>query len=202
MNKSKVNLTSSQAEELKQSNQSTSSYSIEDNSKQTLPLEETVKEPIVILPSGKKFSKARYDQVKTALGLSGTLRMPDGMTNDGSDGYRYFWASTQFEGQVEKKQSLGYEICTDKKGKEYRHFASMDGNIRHEHRLMRIKLEDLELISEIQRGKKALAEIDKITNDLDSESVFENKTRLKKDGELTLSENLINKYNTNKIKQI
>lgn len=185
----------SKSEDKKQISQSISTHPIQDEPKQS-----PSNEPMVVLPSGKKFSQERYKKIKAALNLSGSLRLPDDIVDDGS--YHYFWASTQYEGQIQKKQALGYEKCLNKNSKEYRHFASMEGSIRHEHILMRIKKEDRDLISEIQREKAANIELDRITKNLDSDAVFENKTRLNRDGEVTLEEGIQNKYNSNKIKQI
>lgn len=197
------NLDNPQSEDSKQNlSESISKNLPSEDEKQNLSPKQSKKAPeeTITLSSGKVFSKKRYAQLKTALGASTTLVMPSGMFNDGSDGYEYFWASTQYAGQIDKKKDLGYEVCTNKDGKEYRHFAGMDGSERHEHVLMRIKIEDKQILSEIRREKKALSEIEQIIPD--SSGIFENKSRLEKDGELTLEENLQNKYNSNKIKQI
>lgn len=155
------------------------------------------KEEFFTTSTGEVFNKTRYQQMKKALGLSGTLQLPRDIDDDGS--YEYFWASTQYNGMIEKKKNLGYEVCTGKNQKEYTQFAGMDGNIKHEHVLMRISKDDRRLISEIQREKRAEKEMDQIIGGSD---LIENKTRLDRDGELTLSENLKNKYNNNQIKQV
>ncbi len=195
------NLDTPQKEESKQ-NKSNSQNPLEDNTLKAKTPKETNKQPEeqITSSSGKVFNKKRYQQLSAALGISGTLRLPSDIKDDGS--YEYFWASTQYDGSIEKKKALGYQVCTKDGEKEYRHFAGMDGSVRHEHVLMRISREDRELISEIQRDKKAYAELDKITKNLDPETTFENKSRLKGDGELTLAEGLQNKYNNNKIKQV
>jgi len=199
------NLDTPQAEESKQNLSKSNSDNplplLEDTPKAESPRKANKQpEELITLSSGKTFNKQRYDQLKTSLGISGTLRLPSDIINDGS--YEYFWASTQYDGQIEKKKTLGYEVCTNKNNKEYRQFAGMDGNIRHEHVLMRISKNDRELISEIQRERKAFRELDQVTKNLDPGTTFENTSRLKEDGELTFSEGLQNKYNLNKIKQI
>lgn len=158
-------------------------------------------EDLITLSDGKTFSKQRYQQIQAALGNVTSLKLPDGLPNDGSDGYKYFWASTQFNGQIEQKQILGYEICTDSKNKEYRHFAGIDNNIKHEHVLMRISKADRDFISQIQIERKLRREVKQITENLDPKHTYENKERLAKDGELTFIESLQNKYNNNQTKQ-
>ena len=198
------NLDTPQTEETKQNlSQSISNDPLKDISqkvKSSVKRTKEQSEETITLSSGRVFNKQRYLQLKKSLGLSGTLRLPSDITDDGS--YDYFWASTQYDGQIEKKKTLGYEVCTGKNNKEYRHHAGMDGGVKHEHILMRISKEDRNLISEIQREKKAFTEMDRITKNLDSETIFENKSRLESDGEVTLAEGLQNKYNRNPIKNI
>ncbi len=155
---------------------------------------------VIRTSDGKVFNKQQYNKIKSNLGITGILAMPDGMVNDGSDGYEYFYASTQYPGQIDRKQSIGWEIVKVA-GKQVTQFAGVDEKgSKHEHVLMRLKLEDRDIINSLTLERKRAKIGKQIIGDLHPDEIYEKESRLRQDGEKTLGADL-NKYNLNTIKQ-